>query len=232
MITKYAANIFSSILNGARKAGSGAGAALGSAAAVGFPVYQYMSGDDSMGGAAGSVAGMAAGTVAGKAIGQQLGRVGPMRQMRGFGAGLTRAGNAMLRAKGGGALATIGRFIGGHALKAAGGLSRFPGKSLGTVGALGGGIFGFEAGRNIGNKYVPIHQRDPMPQVKQASAVNIAKPILSPLWKKRFKWTGGIAGTGLAAYYGNKNFNEKRNELASIPQYQPMYPQQFYNAKQ
>ena len=53
MITKTAAGMLG-------KAWHGAGAVAGTALGVGFPVYQYMSGEDSMGGAVGSALGMTA----------------------------------------------------------------------------------------------------------------------------------------------------------------------------
>lgn len=227
MITKHAANLLGSIWNGVRTTGAGAGAALGTAAGVGFPVYQYMSGEDSIGGAAGSVAGMTAGGFAGKAITAPIGDA-----IGNAGAKLIASGASL-----GGKGKVLGT-LGGLALKGAGKLTSLVAKAPKTVGMLGGSIFGFEAGRKIGDKYAPIHKRDAMSQVKQASAAGVVarntKELLSPLWKKRMKITGGVVGAGLAAYYGNKNFNEMRNEMAGVPQYQyqPMYPQQFYNAQQ
>lgn len=238
MITKTAAGMLG-------KAWHGAGAVAGTALGAGFPVYQYMSGEDSMGGAIGSALGMTAGGFMGKTMAAPVlekltakaaprlesgiaSTVGAGKQ--GFIQGAKNLGKSLTKLRG---WRGLGGLAAGTAIKGLGTLA-------GAVGTLGGGMLGFEAGRNIGNKYVPIHKRDAMPQVKQASAIGTAAKktteVLSPMWKKRLKWTGGIAGTGLAAYYGNKNFNETRDMLAAqqelMPQYVPMYPKQFYNTQQ
>ncbi len=207
---------------GVKNTFSGAGKVLGGALTYGFPVYQYVSGEESIGGALGSMAGGSAGSFAGNTIGKALGH--PLSVM-----------GRTLRRTGRGAVA--------------GTLLDLAGKGIGLAGGIAGGILGFGAGSNIGNRVIPIHKRNseaampspmlpsPMiPHVKQASSA----AGLSQKASKILFHGGGLAGAALAAYYGNKNFNQYREALQRRrllmqkyqQQYPPMYPQQFYNEQQ
>ena len=237
MITKAADGFGQKAWTATKNTAIGAGKALGGALSVGFPVYQYMAGEDSLGGAVGAIPGGYVGSKLGKTIMAPVARSGPLAAARMSGANMRRSGNAMLRAsKGAKGLAKAGLWIGGHAQRLAGSMMRAPSGLANGIGTFGGGIFGWEAGRNIGNKFIPIHKRQIEPQVKQAallpaSVMPTVKKFLPKKWQGYAKAGGGVVGTGLAVYYGNKHFNEARAEAAQNA-YQPMYPQSFYSAPQ
>ena len=237
MITKAAAGFSQQAWNATKAVGTGIGATASGIMGVGYPVYQYMSGEDSIGGAAGAIPGGYAGSKLGKTIMAPIARSGPLAAAKMSGANMRRSGNALLHAsKGAKGWAKAGLWLGGHAKRLAGTLMRAPSGIASGVGSIGGGFMGWEAGRNIGNKYLPIHKRQIEPQVKQAALLQSAvmptvKKFLPKTLKGYAKAGGGVVGTGLAAYYGNKHFNETR-DAAAQSMYQPMYPQQFYPVQQ
>lgn len=244
MLTKIGAEVAgtqpqSIVPQGVKNAFSGAGKVLGGAFTYGFPVYQYMSGEESIGGAVGSMAGGSLGAAAGNTLGNAVGH------------NVSVLGRTLRRA-------------GGIKGKVLGNLLNWTGKGVGIAGGLAGGLFGWDAGSTIGNKYMPIHKRNideqtpqpmmPQPmmpqQIKQASAAAVATE-LSPTIAKYLFHGGGIAGAALGAYYGNKNFNEDKAARARNQRFTPLrqnlryyyydrpapisgtlYPKQFYNVQQ
>lgn len=244
MLTKIGADVAgtqpqSIVPQGVKNAFSGAGKVLGGVFTYGLPVYQYMSGEESIGGAVGSMAGGTLGGSAGTTLGNSIGH-----KVSALGRTFRRAGGVK------------GKILGN--------LLNWTGKSAGVVGGIAGGLFGWDAGNTIGNKYIPIHKRNineqppqpmmPQPmmpqQIKQASAA-VAAAELSPTLAKYLFHGGGIAGAALGAYYGNKNFNEDKAARARIRRFAPLrkqlryyyfdrpdptsgtlYPKQFYNVQQ
>ena len=193
--------------------------ALNTAVNIGFPVYQYMSGQSSLGGTLGSAAGGYLGSRLGRAVAGIPGNW------------LSRTGQALGKSK------SLWGQAGGLALRGLGTITNI-------AGSFYGGFKGFDLGERIGDKIAPIHKRNintapqtqpsqmnyrpytpqmpyhpqvlQMPQIKQASATPapMAQPGQASVFGGKGVMLSGIGGLLLAAYLGNKQFNEavKRNE--------------------